>query len=270
RLHARGPPPPVRGGGLGWGQSPTAAPQILASDTAPPRPSPACGGRSRACPAASTPVAPLPPSAVEGWGGGKALPPRRNPSRPTPPPPGLPPHAGEGAGPAQPPPRPWPPSPRPRWRVGGGAKSDRCAAKPRVGRGPHPGLPPHAGERGGRPSRLHSRDTPSPARGGGRGRGRTRPPATKRGPATRGAPAARAARRNSAAVAVRVARQRALDTVPRGTGRVARAVPLQARAPAAALVLGAQVRLGLLEVAVGEPRAAFVTGAVGRRIVLVA
>src|SRR5690606_31326684 len=133
------------------------------------------------------------------------------------------------------------------------------APRPRVGRGPPPPRPRRAGEGAGRPSRLPSRATPSPASGGGPGWGRTMPPATKKGPAIRGAPPAREARRNSAAVAVRVARQRALDTVPRGTGRVARAVPLQARAPAAALVLGAQVRLGLLEVAVGEPRAAFVT-----------
>src|SRR5690606_5492644 len=60
RLHARDTPSPARGGGLGWGQGPTAAPQVPASDTAPPRPSPACGGRSRACPAASTPVTPSP------------------------------------------------------------------------------------------------------------------------------------------------------------------------------------------------------------------
>src|SRR5690606_25385065 len=140
------------------------------------------------------------------------------------------------------------PLPRPRGRVEVGAKSDRCAASPRVRHRPTPAFPRMRGKEQGLPSRLHSRDTPSPARGGGPGWGRTMPPATKKGPAIRGAPAAREARRNSAAVAVRVARQRALDTVPRGTGRVARAVPLQARAPAAALVLGAQVRLGLLEV----------------------
>src|SRR5690606_26874242 len=60
RLHARGPPSPVRGGGLGWGQSPTAAPQILASDTAPIPAFPRMRGKEQGCPAASTPVAPSP------------------------------------------------------------------------------------------------------------------------------------------------------------------------------------------------------------------
>src|SRR5690606_12220692 len=60
------PPPPVRGGGLGWGQSPTAAPQILASDTAPIPAFPRMRGKEQGCPAASTPVAPLPPPAGEG------------------------------------------------------------------------------------------------------------------------------------------------------------------------------------------------------------
>src|SRR5690606_15149329 len=69
------PPPPVRGGGLGWGQSPTAAPQILASDTAPIPAFPRMRGKEQGCPAPSTPVAPLPPSAGEGWGGGKVRPP---------------------------------------------------------------------------------------------------------------------------------------------------------------------------------------------------
>src|SRR5690606_19596363 len=208
--------------------------------------------------------------------------------------PGLPPRAGEGAATARSPPSTvTPPSPARGGGLGWGQapadarrKSSRPARPPsrpsptsggRAGACPAApclcpshSLPRRRGKGQGLPGHLHRRHTPSPARGGGPGWGRTMPPATKKGPAIRGAPAAREARRNSAAVAVRVARQRALDTVPRGTGRVARAVPLQARAPAAALVLGAQVRLGLLEVAVGEPRAAFVTGAVGRRIVLVA
>src|SRR5690606_17823686 len=163
------PPSPVGGGGLRWGQSPTAAPQVLASDAAPIPAFPRMRGKEQGGPAASTPVTPPPPLAGEGRGGGE-------------------------------------PCPRQRKRA-----------------------PQSAGPR----------------------------------------PCARA-RRNSAAVAVRVARQRALDAVPRGAGRVACAVPVEARIAATALVLGAQVRLGLLEVAVGEPRAAFVTGAVGRRIVLVA
>src|SRR5690606_22287529 len=160
---------------------------------------------------------PLPPSAVEGWGGGKVRPLRRKSSRPTPPPSRPSPACGgrSRACPAPPPPVPPPPArgggagwgpsapaapqnlaavtapPRPArgGGGGGGARSDGRATRPRVGRGPHPGLPPHAGERAGRPSRLHSRDTPSPASGGGPGWGRTMPPGAKKGPAIRGAPA---------------------------------------------------------------------------------
>src|SRR5690606_27575940 len=86
--------------------------------------------------------------------------------------PGLPPHAGEGAG------RPSrlharAPLPRPRGRVGVGAKSDRCAAKPRGRHRPPPGPPPHAGDRAGLPSRPPARGPPPPGRGGGLGWGQS-------------------------------------------------------------------------------------------------
>src|SRR5690606_25712678 len=161
------PPPPVRGGGWGGGQSPTAAPQILASDTAPIPAFPRMRGKEQGCPAASTPVAPLPPSAVEGWGGGKVRPLRRKSSRPTPPPP-----------------RPSPPC--------GGRSRARPSASPLVARPPpsaverlgagnvrplrrKPSRPPPPPSRpspacGGRSRACPAASTPvppSPARGGG-------------------------------------------------------------------------------------------------------
>src|SRR5690606_14153087 len=52
-----------------------------------------------------------------------------------------------------------------------GAKSDRCAASPRVRHRPTPAFPRMRGKEQGLPSHLHARDTPSPARGGGWGWG---------------------------------------------------------------------------------------------------
>src|SRR5690606_1901225 len=60
RLHAPGPPPPVRGGGLGGGQRPTAAPQILASDTAPIPAFPRMRGKEQGLPSRLHARDPLP------------------------------------------------------------------------------------------------------------------------------------------------------------------------------------------------------------------
>src|SRR5690606_33568246 len=74
----------------------------------------------------------------------------------------------------------------------------------------------------------------------------------------------------SAAGAVGVTGQRAFYPVPGRARGVAGIVPVQARVAAAGLVLAAQVRLGLVEIAVGVARAALVAGAVGRGVVVVA
>src|SRR5690606_16818172 len=130
-------------------------------------------------------------------------------------------------------------------RRGGKVLLLRCGSSRRT-RPPIPAFPRMRGKEQGGPAASTPVTPPPPLAGEGRGGGEPCPRQRKRAPQSAGPRPCARARRNSAAVAVRVARQRALDTVPRGTGRVARAVPLQARAPAAALVLGAQVRLGLL------------------------
>src|SRR5690606_9242589 len=74
----------------------------------------------------------------------------------------------------------------------------------------------------------------------------------------------------SAAVAVRVAGQRTLDAMPGGAGRLAGVLPLQPRITAVArLVVAAQLRLDLVEVAPLVPRPRLVAGTVGRPVVLV-
>src|SRR5690606_6521632 len=74
----------------------------------------------------------------------------------------------------------------------------------------------------------------------------------------------------SAAVAVRVAGQRTLDAMPGGAGRLAGVLPLQPRITAVArLVVAAQLRLDLVEVAPLVPRPRLVAGTVGRAVVLV-
>src|SRR5690606_14481063 len=91
----------------------------------------------------------------------------------------------------------------------------------------------------------------------------------KRGPAN-GAPAAWGSAGGSAAVAVGVAGKRAFDPVPGRARGLAGILPFEAGVAAALLVFVAQVRLDLVEIAVGIARPALVTGAVGRRVIVVA
>src|SRR5690606_39886769 len=95
-------------GGTQRRQGAVASLRILASDAAPHPGLPPHAGEGAGRPSRLHARGPPPPSAGEGWGGGKVRPLRRKSSRPTPPPSRPSPACGGRSRAAQPPPRPWP------------------------------------------------------------------------------------------------------------------------------------------------------------------
>src|SRR5690606_12507218 len=146
-LHARDTPSPARGGGLGWGQGPTAAPQVLASDAAP-------------IPAFPRPPPP-PPAPAPGRGGAR------------PPPPGPPP--------------PRPPPPPPRGGGGGGGQGPTAAPQVLASdAAPIPAFPRMRGKEQGGPAASTPVTPPPPLAGEGRGGGEPCPRERKRAPQSAG------------------------------------------------------------------------------------